>query len=174
MITFEKGDATLKDASDKSMDVSGSGEVTMQEELGFPNKIRVLNLKDLGKDELVIGLEDLKDLGILHQEFSKTLPEKRRKDARQGNVQFNSIRGDQWSQQMEVKEKMEERETKRGGQWSEHMEVKEEREERARARGVLLSLEETYKQVDEKICNFDSFPEEIKVVLYKYIAHHAE
>ena len=76
MIIFEKGDATLKDASDKSMDVSGRGEVIMQEELGFPNKIRVLNLKDLGKDELVIGLEDLKDLGILHQEFSKTLPEK--------------------------------------------------------------------------------------------------
>ena len=48
-------------------------------------------------------------------------------------------------------------------------EVKEKREERARARGVLLYLEERYEQVDEKISNFDSFPEEINVVLDKYI-----
>ena len=46
------------------------------------------------------------------------------------------------------------------------MEVKEKRE---RARGVLLYLEERYEQVGEKITNFDSFPEEIKVVLDKYI-----
>ena len=38
------------------------------------------------------------------------------------------------------------------------MEVKEKRE---RARGVLLYREERYKAVDEKITNFDSFPEEI-------------
>ena len=43
------------------------------------------------------------------------------------------------------------------------MEVREKRKERARARGVLL--EERYEQVNEKISNFDSFPEEIKVVL---------
>ena len=46
------------------------------------------------------------------------------------------------------------------------MEVKEKRE---RARGVLLYLEERYEQVDEKLTNFDSFPEEIKVVLDKFI-----
>ena len=117
----------------------------------------------------MVGWEDLKDLGILHHEFPKTLPEKRRKDARQVNVQYNSIRGNQWEEQMEVKEKMEERATARAGQWSEQMEVKEKREERAKARGVLLYLEERYEQVDEKISNFDSFPEEIKVVLDKFI-----
>ena len=46
------------------------------------------------------------------------------------------------------------------------MEVKEQRD---RARGVLLYLEERYEAVDEKITNFDSFPEEKKVVLDKYI-----
>ena len=46
------------------------------------------------------------------------------------------------------------------------MEVKEKRE---RARGVLLNLKERYKQVDKKITNFDSFPEEIKLGLDKYI-----
>ena len=45
------------------------------------------------------------------------------------------------------------------------MEMKEQREERARARGVLLYLQERYKQVNEKISNFDSFPEEIQLVL---------
>ena len=43
------------------------------------------------------------------------------------------------------------------------------KEKRERARGVLLYLEEIYEQVEEKITNFDSFSEEIKVVLYKYI-----
>ena len=47
--------------------------------------------------------------------------------------------------------------------------AKEVREERQRARGFLLYLEERYKQVDEKISGFDSFPEEIKVVVDKYI-----
>ena len=46
------------------------------------------------------------------------------------------------------------------------MELKEKRE---RVRGVLLYLVERYEQVDEKITNFDSFPEEIKVVLDEYI-----
>ena len=46
------------------------------------------------------------------------------------------------------------------------MEVKEKRE---RARGVLLYLEERYEAVDEKITTFDSFPDEIQVVLDIYI-----
>ena len=78
-MTFEKGDATLKDASIKHMDVSGRGEIMMQEELGLPPKIQVLISKDLDKDELVAGFEGLKDVGILHHEFPKTLPEKGRK-----------------------------------------------------------------------------------------------
>ena len=51
--------------------------------------------KDLGQDDLVVGLEDLKDIGVLQKEFPKTLPEKRREYAKQFNVQYNSIRGDQ-------------------------------------------------------------------------------
>ena len=39
----------------------------------------------------------------------------------------------------------------------------------AKGRGVPLYLEERYRQVEEKISGFDSFPEEIKVVLDKYI-----
>ena len=34
---------------------------------------------------------------------------------------------------------------------------------------ALAYLEKRYKQVDEKIAGFDSFPEEIKVILDKYI-----
>ena len=75
MIVFEKGDATLKDADHKLMDVSGRGEIMVQEEHGLPHKIKVLVSKDLGKNELVVGVEDLKDIGILHREFPKILPE---------------------------------------------------------------------------------------------------
>ena len=99
----------------------------------------------MGKNEFVVDVEDLKYIGILHREFPKTLLERRRKDAKQFNVQYNSLRGDQWNEQMEVKEM------------------------RERARGVLLYLEERYKQVDEKITNFDSFLEKINVVLDKYV-----
>ena len=133
MVVFGRGDATLKDASHKHMDVSGKGEIMVQEEHGLPHKIKVLVSKDLGQDELVVGLEDLKDINILHNEFQKTLPEWRRKEERNVNVQYNSLRGDMWNEQMEVKEK------------------------RERARGVLLYLEERYEQVDEKITNFHSF-----------------
>ena len=49
---------------------------------------------------------------------------------------------------------------------NEQLQVKEKRQ---RARGVLLYLKEPYEAVDEKITNFDSFPEEIQVVLEKYI-----
>ena len=42
------------------MDVSGKGEIMVQEEHGLPHKIKVLVLIDLGQDELVVGLENLK------------------------------------------------------------------------------------------------------------------
>ena len=87
MIVFEKGDATLRDASHKHMDVSGRGEIMVQEEHGLPHTIKVLVSKDLGNNELVVGVEDLKDIGILHKEYPKTLPERRREDAKQFNVQ---------------------------------------------------------------------------------------
>ena len=43
------------------------------------------------------------------------------------------------------------------------------KEKREKGRGVLLYLEERYEQVDEKLTNFDLLPEEIKVVLDKFI-----
>ena len=43
------------------------------------------------------------------------------------------------------------------------------KEKRERGRGVLLYLEERYEKVDENLTSFDSFPEEIKVVLDKFI-----
>ena len=42
MVIFEKGDATLKDASHMNMDVSGRGEIMVQEEHGIQRKIKVL------------------------------------------------------------------------------------------------------------------------------------
>ena len=55
MILYETGDATLKDASicNKYMDISGRGEIMVQEEYGIPHKIKVLISRDLGQDELV-------------------------------------------------------------------------------------------------------------------------
>ena len=49
--------------------------------------------KTLGKEELVVGLEDLKALSILHRDFPKTIPERKR---RVTEGRYNSIRGDQW------------------------------------------------------------------------------
>ena len=40
MIIYEKGDATLKDGSHNHMDVSGQGEVIVQEDDGLPLKIK--------------------------------------------------------------------------------------------------------------------------------------
>ena len=78
MNIYEKGEATLKDGSHNHMDVSGKGEIMVQEEDGWPLKIQVLVSKSLGKGELVVGLEDLKELHILHNDFPRTLPEFRR------------------------------------------------------------------------------------------------
>ena len=51
------------------------------------------------------------------------MPDRRKRGAQINNMQYNSTRGDQWCDQMEVKEK---------------------REERERARGVLIYLQERY------------------------------
>ena len=48
------------------MDVSGIGEVIVQEDMGYPLKIHVLVSTGLGEGELMVGLEDLKELHILH------------------------------------------------------------------------------------------------------------
>ena len=49
--------------------------------------------------------------------------------------------------------------------------MKDQREERKRARGVLLYLEE---QVNEKISNFESFPEGDPAGLDKYIVFNTK
>ena len=116
MAEFGRGDATLKDASHKHMDMSGKDEILVQEEHGLSHKIKVLVSKDLGQDELVASLEDLKDIGILHKEFPKTLPERCREDAKQVNCQYNSIKGDPLNEQIEIKEKREMRREKERGE----------------------------------------------------------
>ena len=50
MIGFEKGDATRKDANLKHMDVSGRGEIMVQEEHGMPHKIKVPGLTRFGQE----------------------------------------------------------------------------------------------------------------------------
>ena len=148
MTKYDKGKATLKDGSHNYMDVSGIGSIMVQEKEGLPLKIKVLISKSLGEEELVIGLSDLKDMHILHKDFSRTLPEFRIETKYSKPSQYNTMRGDQWFEQEQQREA-------RGG--------------RERARGVLLYVEERYEQVDEKITGFDSYPEEIKVILDKYI-----
>ena len=49
MTIYEKGEATLKDGSHNHMDVSGKGEIMVQEDDGLPLKIQVLVSKSLGK-----------------------------------------------------------------------------------------------------------------------------
>ena len=67
-------------------------KIIVQEEHGLPHKIKVLVSKDLGQDELVVCLEDLKDIVILHKEFPKTLPERRRKNIKQVGKPFVTYR----------------------------------------------------------------------------------
>ena len=66
--------------------MSGRGEIMVQEEHGLPHKIKVLVSKDLGQD---VGLEDMKDIGILHKKFPKTQPGRRKGDAKQVNAKTN-------------------------------------------------------------------------------------
>ena len=126
MIILEKGESTLTNASNKSMDVSGRGEITVcARRARITTQDQAIDIKRSWQSRACDWLKDLKNLGILHQDFPKTLPEKRRE---QVNMQYNSIRGDQWSEQMEIKERMEGREPEEGVQWSQKEEVKEERE----------------------------------------------
>ena len=111
---YEQGEATLKDGNYIHMDVSGRGEVVVQEEEGWPLKIDVLVSKSLGEGELVVGLEDLKELHILHKEFPITLPEFRSGAKLNKPSQYNTMRGDRWFEQEQQKEVREERQRARG------------------------------------------------------------
>ena len=61
MTKYDKGDATLNDEINKHMYVSGRGKIMMEEKYGFPHRIKVLISKDLGMEELAVGLEDLNE-----------------------------------------------------------------------------------------------------------------
>ena len=50
---MKKGEATLKDGSYYHIDVSGIGELIVQEEMGYPLKIHVLVSTGLGEGERV-------------------------------------------------------------------------------------------------------------------------
>ena len=63
--------ATLKDISYNHMDVSGIGEVIVQEEMGYHLKIHVLVSTGLGEGKLVVGFEDLKNFIF----YTKNFPE---------------------------------------------------------------------------------------------------
>ena len=65
------GRAYLEDASGNAMDISGKGRLVVRENQGFLNVIKVLVSKSLGQDQLVVGLEDLKTLHILHNDFPR-------------------------------------------------------------------------------------------------------
>ena len=73
----KKGSASLQDASGNDMDVSGRDSLMVKEEDGISHKIKVIVSKDLGEEEVAVGLEDLKALSILHKEFPRTMPGKR-------------------------------------------------------------------------------------------------
>ena len=74
----DPGDTKLEDASGSRMDVSAVATVAVREMAGIPSCFQVLVSKDIGKDDMVIGIDELKTLHILHQDFPRTLPEFRR------------------------------------------------------------------------------------------------
>ena len=74
----DPGDTELQDASGSRMDVSAVATMAVREMTGIPSCFQVLVSKDIGKDDVVIGIDELKTLHILHQDFPRTLPEFRR------------------------------------------------------------------------------------------------
>ena len=121
------------------MDVSAVASVAVREMTVIPSCFQVLISRDIGKNDMVIGIDELKTLHILHQDFPKTLPEFGR--AYSGNhvhLHMPVVKDD---------------------------EVECERE---RASGVLLYLEDSLYIVDNRIKNLEKFPVVIQEVLSKY------
>ena len=115
--------------------------VAVRELAGIPSYFQVLVSKDIGKDKLVVGIEELKTLHILHQDFPRTLPEFRR--IYMGNHVYLHM--------PLVKD--------------------EEKDcEKERASGVLLYLEDRYDNLnmDNRIKDLEKFPSVIQDVLTKY------
>ena len=53
------------------MDVSAVATVAVREMEGIPSCFQVLVSRDVGVDDLVVGIDDLKTLHILHKDFPK-------------------------------------------------------------------------------------------------------
>ena len=85
MIVFEKGDAKLKDASHKYIDVSGRGK-SWYRRTWDTTQNKSPGLKRLGKIFIICGCAGSeRHWHLAHREFPKTLPERRREDAKQFN-----------------------------------------------------------------------------------------
>ena len=121
------------------MDVTAVATVAVRELAGIPSCFQVLVSKDIGKDDMVIGIDELKTLHILHQDFPRTLPEFRR-----------AYSGNHVCLHMPVVK-------------DEEVECEKER-----ASGILLYLEDSLKKVDNRIKNLEKFPAVIQDVLSKY------
>ena len=74
----DPGLTKLEDASWSRMDVTAVASVAVRELAGIPIYFQVLVSKDIGRDELVVGIDELKTLHILHADFPRTLPKFRR------------------------------------------------------------------------------------------------
>ena len=70
----DPGDTKLSDASSARMDVIAVATVAVRELASIPSCFQVLVSKDIGKDKQVVGIDELKTLHILHQDFPRTLP----------------------------------------------------------------------------------------------------
>ena len=131
----DPGDTRLTDASGASMDVTAVATVAVRELEGIPSCFQVLVSKDIGKDEMVVGIDDLKTLHILHQDFPKTIPEYRR-----------SYMGNHVCLHMPV------------------VKDEEEECQKERASGVLLYLEDRLdnNNMDNRVKNLEKFPDIIQ------------
>ena len=74
----DPGLTKLEDASGSRMDVTAVASVAVRELSGIPSYFQVLVSRDLGEDDMVVGIDELKTLHILHADFPRTLPEYRR------------------------------------------------------------------------------------------------
>ena len=137
----DPGNTKLTDASGANMDVTAVATVAVREMEGIPSCFQVLVSTSVGKDEMVVGIDNLKTLHILHQNFPKTIPEYRR--TYMGNHVFLHM----------PVEKDEEEEC-----------------EKERASGILLYLEDRIdnNNMDNRIKNLEKFPVVIQDVLNRY------
>ena len=61
----------LGNASGIAMDISGKAVLKVRQQQGIRTEIRIIISKSLGKEEMVVGLADLKSLNLLHKDFPR-------------------------------------------------------------------------------------------------------